>query len=423
MSGGNLRVDKLSTQGRNWGRRLHHVHRPRYGNFTARHVVKRAEQPLIFGGGRGEAIGHLLRCGRIERIEGPENDAGIFRRGGALAVATGDNKWRKIGGRHAKLQLRGGSGRNHFLAGREHQKSRRNRNFKSLLGGTHIRLSKCADGRLPMGEGCEVGDVKARRRSGHGRPTAGIRLKIVIKNNRVRVARFPGIFEGDAFRCTRVTSDGLDLLPIDAKNQVSDPDGISRGQGDIEIGQRAIADVYELIANTHVDICSRRRCCRCGRNGPGRCDRQGRCGNFADGIVSRSVLKTGPYGNGAAGEKCDEKQDGAADWGARAQETILAAGRSGVKASQTRGVDTKSDSNGCRRSLSMPIFLQAFGQFVWLGGGKLRAVLAAAHSPLMDEGVTARVVITAHDDVVGLGISGAAIDFGNQFNLAESRVL
>ncbi len=254
--GGNLRVDKLSAQGRNWGRRLDHVHRPRYGNFTARHVVKRAEQPLIFGGGRGEAIGHLLRGGGIERIEGPENDAGIFRRGGALAVATGDNKWRKIGGRHAKLQLRGGSGRNHFLAGREHQKSRRNRNFKSLLGGTHIRLSKYADGRLPMGEGCEVGDVKACRRSSNGRPTAGIRLKIVIKNNRVRVARFPGIFEGDAFRCTRVTSDGLDLLPIDAKNQVSDPDGISRGQGDIEIGQRAIADVYELIANTHVDICS-----------------------------------------------------------------------------------------------------------------------------------------------------------------------
>ena len=94
-----------------------------------------------------------------------------------------------------------------------------------------------------MGEGCEVGDVKTRRRSGHGRPTAGIRLKIVIKNNRVRVARFPEIFEGDAFRCTRVTSDGLDLLPIDAKNQVSDPGGISRGQGDIEIGQRAIADV------------------------------------------------------------------------------------------------------------------------------------------------------------------------------------
>ncbi len=57
------------------------------------------------------------------------------------------------------------------------------------------------------------------------------------------------------------------------------------------------------------------------------------------------------------------------------------------------------------------------------GGGKLRAALAAAHSPLMDEGVTARVVITAHDDVIGLGVSGAAIDFGNQFSLAESHVL
>jgi hypothetical protein len=56
-------------------------------------------------------------------------------------------------------------------------------------------------------------------------------------------------------------------------------------------------------------------------------------------------------------------------------------------------------------------------------GGAPGAALAAAHSSLVDEGVTTRVVITAHDDVVGLGISGAAINFRNQFILAESRVL
>src|ERR1700730_12397583 len=49
--------------------------------------------------------------------------------------------------------------------------------------------------------------------------------------------------------------------------------------------------------------------------------------------------------------------------------------------------------------------------------------LAAAHSSLVDEGVAARVVITAHDDVIRIGIAGAAIDFGNQFSLAESHVL
>jgi hypothetical protein len=49
--------------------------------------------------------------------------------------------------------------------------------------------------------------------------------------------------------------------------------------------------------------------------------------------------------------------------------------------------------------------------------------LAAAHSSLVDEGVAARVVITARDDVIRIGIAGAAIDFSNQFNLAESRVL
>jgi hypothetical protein len=58
-----------------------------------------------------------------------------------------------------------------------------------------------------------------------------------------------------------------------------------------------------------------------------------------------------------------------------------------------------------------------------VGGGTLRAALAAAHSSLVHESMTAGVVIAAHDDVVGSGIAGAAIDFGNQFSLAESNVL
>ena len=48
---------------------------------------------------------------------------------------------------------------------------------------------------------------------------------------------------------------------------------------------------------------------------------------------------------------------------------------------------------------------------------------AAAHSSLVHESMTAGVVIAAHDDVVSSGITGAAIDFGNQFSLAESNVL